>query len=386
MVRGFAVVGLTAGTSTPDDVIDAVQANRTGRARAERASAPTAKLLRLPGAARMSYKVAMRTLSWILIVACIAAADTAVGKSALAGKDYVAARKAFTAAAEAGDAEAQYQLAQLHRQGLGVKANARIAGKWFALAAAQDHAAAQGEVGIAMWDAKKKRKEAVALIRKGVAAEHVRSMYYLAVFSFRGNKDAEKLPKDEMYTLFRRVAEQGHAGAQEIYASALRRGKIGGKGQPEEAEKWYRKAADQGHPDAINGLAAIELDRTNVPGGGTNITAMSRGFKLREKAALHGIHSAQHFLALGHLARGNYLESYVWTKIGSNSKYSRTEENPVAKTLKKKLAKSLKSSMKKVKQFTKPDDVRGGDRMAKIYIKKIRANMKLPRTWQEPAR
>ena len=59
-----------------------------------------------------------------------------------------------------------------------------------------------------------------------------------------------------MYALFKLAAEQGHADAQVIYASALKRGRVGGKKDFAAAEAWYRKAAEQGHPEAFVGVAS----------------------------------------------------------------------------------------------------------------------------------
>jgi len=62
-------------------------------------------------------------------------------------KDHFVAAKWFHKAAENGNAEAQYQLGNLHRKGLGVdKSNAKAV-KWFRLAAKQGHTNARQQLG-----------------------------------------------------------------------------------------------------------------------------------------------------------------------------------------------------------------------------------------------
>ncbi|MHC4550804.1 MAG: tetratricopeptide repeat protein [Planctomycetota bacterium] len=327
----------------------------------------------------------MRFIGVLGLLAVAALGGTPEGQAALEKGDYKLALKEFTAAAEAGDAEAQYQAGEIFRRGLGLRANPRMAAKWYEQALAQGHKGAAGELGIQLWNAKK-RTRAVELIRQGADAGHARAAYTLAVLSYRGAKGVEKLSPEEMYALFKTAAEQGHPDAQAKYASGLERAKISGKKDYAEAAKWYRKAADQGHPYAFAGVARCRWKDIDAPGGGTNVTALTDALEWYRKAALHGDHSAQHFLALAQLARQAYTKSYIWYKIGANKKNSRAETNAVSRSLKKSHAASLKEGMKKIKQYTKPDEVRAGDALVKDYVKQIRANMKKGLPWEDPAR
>jgi len=72
--------------------------------------------------------------------AVAAAAKTDATKVLLVKRQYGKAAKALAAAAEAGDAKAQFQLAGLYRLGLGVDADRSKAIYWYRKAAAQGHA------------------------------------------------------------------------------------------------------------------------------------------------------------------------------------------------------------------------------------------------------
>lgn len=65
------------------------------------------------------------------------AAELGAGKKAVARGDYAAALGIWRPLAERGDADAQYNLGHLYRQGLGVSKSLSEAAKWYGLAAAQ---------------------------------------------------------------------------------------------------------------------------------------------------------------------------------------------------------------------------------------------------------
>jgi TPR repeat protein len=100
----------------------------------------------------------------VLLLAVIARGDTEEGFKRLVDGDYAAARKEFQAAAEKGNAEAQFQLGEIHRQGLGVEASPDRAATWYQKPAEQGHGGAAGELGLVLWR-QKKRERAIGLIR-----------------------------------------------------------------------------------------------------------------------------------------------------------------------------------------------------------------------------
>src|SRR5271165_2127439 len=83
-----------------------------------------------------------------LFALCMPAlADLAVGKQALQNGDYATALKEFLPLAEQGDAEAQYNLGVMYRDGDGVPQDDKEAVRWFRLAAEQGLANGQFNLG-----------------------------------------------------------------------------------------------------------------------------------------------------------------------------------------------------------------------------------------------
>jgi len=316
----------------------------------------------------------MRCTCWVVVLAAWAAAGTEEGLAALEKEDYRTARAEFIAAAEGGDAEAQFQLAEMFRKGQGVSANPRLAARWYEPSVAQGHAHAAARLGILLWNGdgvSKKRDRALELLRKGVEGNSRPAQYKLALLYYKGEKVG--LASEAAYELFHKAAEQGHPNAQCIYASALKRGKIGGKKDSEAAVKWYRKAAAQGHPEGFGGVGSYYLDQKNY----------TQGFDWKTKAALRGDFNAQHFLGLGHGARESWLKAWAWLTIASNLRNSWDETTKVGKDLQKKLSRNCRDLLKNVKKHLSPADVREGKKLAKEHTKTIRANLKLGQPYLE---
>lgn len=153
------------------------------------------------------------------------------------------------AAAEAGDAEAQYQLtlAYAERRGDGDTERALT---WLNRAANQGHPAAMADLGTLYMDT----DSALALRWLRAAAEegHGGAQVNLGSMYFEG----EGLPKDyaEGVRLFRMAAEQGNAMPQYNLGQAYRRGH-GVPKDTKEAVRWFRLAEAQG--DTAAGFAAL---------------------------------------------------------------------------------------------------------------------------------
>ncbi|MDH3591313.1 MAG: hypothetical protein OER88_05515 [Planctomycetota bacterium] len=148
----------------------------------------------------------MARLAALLLSATAAWAGAAEGRAALDKKDYATALKEFTAAAEAGDAEAHYQVGEIHRRGLGVRANPRLAVKSFEAGAALGHKGAAGELGIHLWKSKK-RDLVVIQLREGADGGHMRSQYWLAMLDHKGAMEVD-LTDGRRHELFLKAAEQ----------------------------------------------------------------------------------------------------------------------------------------------------------------------------------
>ena len=195
-----------------------------------------------------------RALLWtgavLLAAVSVLFGDTAAGMRAFSKKDYPAAYREWKAAAEQGQAEAQYNLGMLYLKGLGVARDPDEAFRWLRLAADQGQADAEFQVGL--------------MLEKGVGVRqnYAEARFWLALAAERGDSEAEAyfaaqyeqgqgVPKDlaravRWYLL---AADQGLPDAQYHLGLLAERG----RGVPRdfaEATKWYACAADQGHVQA----------------------------------------------------------------------------------------------------------------------------------------
>ena len=125
-------------------------------------------------------------------------------------------------AAEQGDADAQFMLAELfyrrYDEGDGLEDDLAEAVKWYQEAAGHGHAGAQFEIG---W-------------------------CYQS-----GNGVGE--PPEKAVEWYRIAADQGYAPAQYWLGWCCRYGK-GTEADPAEAVRWFRRAAEQGYEDAMEDL------------------------------------------------------------------------------------------------------------------------------------
>jgi TPR repeat protein len=130
----------------------------------------------------------------------------ASGIAAFEAKQFTAALRHLTPHAEEGNADAQYRVAIMYQNGLGVVRNEKLAVKWMRAAAEQGHALAQHGLGY---------------------------MYLQG--------DCLERNAAEASTWFRRAAEQGLAGSQTMLAMMYEQGN-GVERDPEEAKRWYERA------------------------------------------------------------------------------------------------------------------------------------------------
>jgi TPR repeat protein len=185
----------------------------------------------------------------VLILLCVAPiwADTQAGVDAFKNKDYPKAFSEWKVSAEAGLADAQFDLGVLYASGLGVRQDLGEAERWYRKSAEQGYPDAEfalGEMYSRGWSAG--------------ARDQANAMRWLQLDSETsmptGNWDSiadSGQPKDVKQAAYwyRRAAEQGLAEAQyslgRLYAT--------GKGVPhdeEQATMWVRSAASQGFPAA----------------------------------------------------------------------------------------------------------------------------------------
>ncbi len=155
-----------------------------------------------------------------LLAAC-AAALLLVGANAVAGAapsdvkagvdrwmrgDYAGAIAQWRPLAEAGNADAQFNLGQAYKLGRGVPANAGLAQSWYQKAARQGHEQAQVNVGLLLYNGGRKQ-EALPWIRKAVELGDPRAQYILGTELFNGDLVGKDWPR--AYALMIRAADGG---------------------------------------------------------------------------------------------------------------------------------------------------------------------------------
>ncbi|MEA3008323.1 MAG: uncharacterized protein QOJ91_15 [Sphingomonadales bacterium] len=114
--------------------------------------------------------------------------------------DYAGAIAQWRPLAEAGDADAQFDLGQAYKLGRGVPANAATAQSWYQKAARQGHEQAQVNVGLLLYNSGR-RQEALPWIRKAVELGDPRAQYILGTELFNGDLIAKDWPRAYALTL-----------------------------------------------------------------------------------------------------------------------------------------------------------------------------------------
>jgi len=167
----------------------------------------------------VAVRLEMMGLCALLLAAMPAFADTAAGLAAFKNKDYQRAYREWKAAADAGQAEAQFDLGVLYAQGLSVQRDLTAAANWYRKSAEQGNAAAQfalGQMYSRGW---------------GVPRDLTDAMRW---FQMANSVDADGPPTDWV--------------------------RLDGYGMPQDAEQaayWYWQAADNGHPEAQFNLGRL---------------------------------------------------------------------------------------------------------------------------------
>src|SRR3954466_1524149 len=136
--------------------------------------------------------------------------DVKAGVDRWMRRDYAGAVAQWRPLAEAGNADAQFNMGQAYKMGRGVPANAGLAQGWYQKAAQQGHEQAQVNVGLLLYNAGR-RQEALPWIRKAVELGDARAQYILGTELFNGDLIAKDWPR--AYGLMLRAADGGVAPA-----------------------------------------------------------------------------------------------------------------------------------------------------------------------------
>jgi len=139
-------------------------------------------------------------------VAGAAPSDVKAGIDRWYRGDYAGAIAQWRPLAEAGNADAQFNLGQAYKLGRGVPANAGLAQSWYQKAARQGHEQAQVNVGLLLYNGGRKQ-EALPWIRKAVELGDPRAQYILGTELFNGDLVAKDWPR--AYALMLRAADGG---------------------------------------------------------------------------------------------------------------------------------------------------------------------------------
>lgn len=142
----------------------------------------------------------------------IAAADLPAGIAAWQAGDYARAISEWRPLAEAGNADAQFNLGQAYRLGRGVPADPRLAEQWFERAARQRHEQAGTNLGLLLFQNGRAR-EAMPWIQAAANRGDPRAQYVFGTALFNGDIVRRDVPR--AYAMMSRAAQQGFPQAAE---------------------------------------------------------------------------------------------------------------------------------------------------------------------------
>lgn len=162
----------------------------------------------------------MRKRVWMAVAGTLltispAMADVRDGVDAWGRGDYKKAVAEWRPAANAGDADAQFNLAQAYTLGRGVPVDIPVAEGWFRKAAVQGHFAAQAKYGLILFD-QHKPNEAAPWLEKASLRGEPRAQLVYGTMLFNGDGGAKDWPR--AYAWIVRAAAANTPRASEVQA------------------------------------------------------------------------------------------------------------------------------------------------------------------------
>lgn len=238
----------------------------------------------------------------------------------LCAQDKVVERiKEIKAKAEAGNAEAQYDLGHLYYDGWAGSVDHDLAVKWWREAAKQGHAMARNNLGNCY------------RMGHGVPRDDFEALKLFRIAAGQGQIDAQanlagmygegKFIKDdqEAVSLILNAAEKGSSSARFNLGLMY----FNGYGVPRDlamAAKWYQRAAESGNLDAQCNLALLLYNKGEV-------VEAAKWFRT---AGFGGVPMAQYNYAVmclfGEGVGKDPVEACAWLKVASGGKYQRAVE------------------------------------------------------------
>jgi TPR repeat protein len=221
----------------------------------------------------------------LMSIAVPAFADTAAGLEAFKNKNYQRAYREWKAAAEAGHAEAQFDLGVLYAQGLGVPRDLTVAASWYLKSAEQGNPEAQfalGQMYSRGWGVPRDEADALRWFQMANSVDSDGPPTDWTVVEGYG------VPQDPQRAAYwyHQAADKGHPEAQFNLARLYASGK-GVKRDEEQAARWVSAAAAQGYAPA-----QANLGERYATGNGV-VKSERRAYFWLTLALLHGDKSVQ---------------------------------------------------------------------------------------------
>jgi len=197
-------------------------------------------------------RLGLSGLGVLLLAAMPAFADTAAGLAAFKNKDYERAFREWKAGADAGQAEAQFDLGVLYAKGLGVARDLTAAADWYRKSAQQGNAEAEfalGQMYSRGWGVPRDVADAIRWFEMANSLESDGPPTdWLTLEGFG-------MPQDEQQAAYwyRLAADKGHPEAQFNLGGLYASGK-GVKRDEEQAARWMSASAGQGYGPAMANL------------------------------------------------------------------------------------------------------------------------------------
>jgi TPR repeat protein len=219
--------------------------------------------------------------------------------------------------AQAGDAEAEYQVGWAYFTGNGVSVDYKEAAKWLRQSAAKDFADAEFALGYVYEHGKGVRKDDRQAARYyGVAAKQGHSIAENNLASMYQHGQGVRKDLHEAAQWYQKAADQANVVAQCNLASMYFRGE-GVTRDYSKAAKWFRSAAERGYAPAQENFAWMSYTGTGLP------LDYAEAAKWTRAAANQGFARAQLDLAyLYEKGKGvplDYVSAYMWYKSASDA-------------------------------------------------------------------
>ena len=186
-----------------------------------------------------------------------------------AAQGHDAGLNALKQLAEQGDAAAQYHLGTIYKEGKGVLRSDDMACQWYAKAAAQGH-----DAGLNVLKQLAEQGDADAQYRLGTMYKEGKSMPQDSNMACQWYAEAAAQGHEAGLSVLKQLAEQGDAAAQYRLGDMYKKGK-GVPRDDDRARQWYtkaavtlKKAAEQGHAEAQFCLGEMYKEGKSMPRDG----------------------------------------------------------------------------------------------------------------------